>query len=386
MVSDNRIPTTHVGSLIRPPELLRYITAIEQGVAVDRAAFEAQLRRSVAEVVRRQAEAGIDIVSDGEFGKFRTWSAYVLERLGNIVEQDIDEPRGTGRDQSLFPEFYAEYFPTQRLPRRGVPMATGPIFYKGQDAVAHDIAVFKSALQGQTNVLGFVPLVAPASAMPRFRLGHYRTEEEFLFGLAEALREEYRAVLDAGLVLQVDDAFLPYMYDVAFADRPLGEYRNWAEVRVAALNHALAGLPEERVRYHICWGSFATPHVGDIELKHIVDLVLKVSAGAYCIEMANPRHEHEWRIWADVKLPEGKKLVPGVVSHATNIVEHPELVAERLVRLARLVGRDNVMAGTDCGFAQATQVRRVHPSIQWAKLEALSAGARLASKELWGGA
>jgi 5-methyltetrahydropteroyltriglutamate--homocysteine methyltransferase len=385
MFPHNRIPTTHVGSLVRPPELLRTITAIEQGIAVDRAAFDGQLRRAVAEVVERQKAAGIDIVSDGEFGKLRTWSAYVLERLGNIEEQNIDEPRGIGRDQSLFAEFYAEYFPTQRLPRRGVPIATGPIFYRGQAAIAHDIDVFKSALEGHADLAGFVPLVAPASAMPRFRLGHYRTEEEFLFGLAEALRVEYRAVLDAGLLLQIDDAFLPYMYDVAFADRPLDEYRKWAELRVAALNHALDGLPEDRVRYHICWGSFAVPHVGDIELKHIIDLVLKVKAGAYCIEMANPRHEHEWRIWENVKLPEGRKLVPGVVSHATNIVEHPELVAERLVRLARLVGRDNLLAGTDCGFAQATQVRRVHPSIQWAKLEALAAGARLASRELWGG-
>jgi 5-methyltetrahydropteroyltriglutamate--homocysteine methyltransferase len=245
--------------------------------------------------------------------------------------------------------------------------------------------VFKSALQGHPDLLGFVPRVAPASAMARFRLGHYRTEEEFLFGLAEALREEYRAVVAAGLFPQVDDAFLPYMYDVAFADRPLEEYRKWAAVRVAALNHALSGLPPERVRYHICWGSFATPHTGDIEIRHIIDLVLQVKAGAYCIEMANPRHEHEWRIWESVTLPEGTKLVPGLVSHATNIVEHPELVAQRLVRLARLVGRDNLLAGTDCGFAQATQVRRVHPSIQWAKLSALSAGARLASQELWGG-
>jgi 5-methyltetrahydropteroyltriglutamate--homocysteine methyltransferase len=386
MLPEDRIPTTHVGSLIRPPALLRTITAIEEGVAVDRAAFDAELRRAVSEVVEHQKKAGIDIVSDGEFGKFRTWSAYVLERLGNIEEQEVDEPRGAGRDQSLFPEFYAEYFPTQRLPRRGIPVATGPIFYKGQAAIRHDIDVFKAALQGQTELLGFVPLVAPASAMPRFRLGHYKTEEEFLFGLAEALREEYRAVVDAGLILQVDDAFLPYMYDVAFADRPLDEYRKWAEIRVAALNHALAGLPEDRVRYHICWGSFATPHVGDIEIRHIIDLVLEVRAGAYCIEMANPRHEHEWRIWESVRLPAGRKLVPGVVSHATNIVEHPELVAQRLVRLARLVGRENVMAGTDCGFAQATQVRRVHPSIQWAKLEALSAGARLASQELWGAA
>jgi 5-methyltetrahydropteroyltriglutamate--homocysteine methyltransferase len=385
MPAENRIPTTHVGSLVRPPELLRYISAIEEGVAVDRIAFDRLLRRMVTEVVERQQAAGIDIVSDGEFGKFRTWSAYVLERLGNIEEQDIDEPRGTGHDQSLFPEFYAEYFPTQRLPRRGIPIAAGPIFYKGQAAIAHDIEVLKNALEVHPGLDGFVPLVAPASAMPRFRLGHYRTEEEFLFALAEALREEYRAVVDAGLFLQVDDAFLPYMYDVAFADRPLAEYRNWAELRVAALNHALDGLSRDRVRYHICWGSFATPHVGDIELRHIIDLVLKVDAGAYCIEMANPRHEHEWRLWESVKLPEGRKLVPGVISHATNIVEHPGLVAERLVRLARLVGRENVMAGTDCGFAQATHVRRVHPAIQWAKLEALAAGARLASRELWGG-
>ena len=385
MLLENRIPTTHVGSLIRPPELLRYIAAIEEGVAVDRAAFDAQLRQSVADVVTRQKDAGIDIVSDGEFGKFRTWSAYVLERLGNIEEQDIAEPRGAGRDQSLFPEFYAEYFPSQHLPKRGVPIATGPIYYRGQAAIAHDVEVFRSALQ-QVDALGFVPLVAPASAMPRFRLGHYNSEEEFLFGLAQALREEYRAVIDAGLILQVDDAFLPYMFDVAFADRPLEDYRKWASIRVAALNHALDGLPQDRVRYHICWGSFATPHVSDIEIKHIIDLVLTVKAGAYCIEMANPRHEHEWRIWESVKLPEGKKLVPGVVSHATNIVEHPELVAQLLVRLARLVGRNNLMAGTDCGFAQATHVRRVHPSIQWAKLEALAVGAGLATRELWGSA
>ena len=288
MLAENRIPVTHVGSLVRPPELLRYIMATEQAVVVDRNAFDAQLRRSVEEVVARQKAAGIDIVSDGEFGKFRTWSGYVLERLGNIEEQDVADATGAGRDRSLVPEFYAEYFPTQSLPRRGVPIATGPIFYKGQSAIAHDIEVFKEALVAHPNLLGFVPLVAPASAMPRFRLGHYRTDEEFLFGLAEALRVEYRAVIDAGLYLQVDDAFLPYMYDVAFADRPLDEYRRWAAVRVEALNHALTDLPKDRIRYHICWGSFATPHVSDIELRDIVDLVLRVRAGAYCIEMANP--------------------------------------------------------------------------------------------------
>jgi len=226
-------------------------------------------------------------------------------------------------------------------------------------------------------------VVAPASAVPRSKNEHYRDEEEFLFALAAALREEYKAIVDAGLYVQVDDAFLPYMYDVAFAGKDLAAYRKWAEVRVDALNHALEGLPEDRVRYHICWGSFNTPHVSDVALKDIVDLVLKVKAGAYCIEMGNPRHEHEWRVWETAKLPKGRKLVPGVISHSTNVVEHPELVAERIVRVAKLVGRENVMGGTDCGFAQTPHVRRVHPSIMWAKLSALAEGARIASKELW---
>jgi 5-methyltetrahydropteroyltriglutamate--homocysteine methyltransferase len=220
--------------------------------------------------------------------------------------------------------------------------------------------------------------------VPLFKNEYYRSEEEALFALAGALREEYSAIVDAGLTVQVDDAFLPYMWDLAFAGRDLADYRKWASVRVDALNHALDGLPQEKVRYHICWGSFNTPHVSDVPLKDIVDLVLKVKAGAYCIEMGNPRHAHEWRVWETAKLPEGRRLVPGVISHSTNVVEHPELVAERLVRVAGLVGRENVMAGTDCGFAQAPHLKRVHPSIMWAKLEALADGARIASRELWG--
>jgi len=212
---------------------------------------------------------------------------------------------------------------------------------------------------------------------------HYGSEETFLFALADALRQEYDAIVAAGFQLQVDDAFLPYVWDIRFAGADLGKYRAWAELRIEALNHALANIAEEKIRYHICWGSFNTPHLGDIPLKDIVDLVLRVKAGAYCIEMANPRHEHEWRLWEKVKLPPGRKLIPGVISHSTNVVEHPELVAERLVRLARLVGRENVLGGTDCGFAQGPYVRRVHPSIMWAKLEALAEGARLASRELY---
>jgi 5-methyltetrahydropteroyltriglutamate--homocysteine methyltransferase len=381
--SVERILTTHVGSLVRPRKLVQYFEAMEEGVAVDAQAFDALLRDSVSEVVRRQQRAGIDIVSDGEYGKPRSWNFYVLDRLAGIEERDIAAPVGGGRDRGLFPEFYAEYFPTQRLPRRGTAVAVGPIAYKGHAALNHDIEVFKAALVG-VDAEGFMPVVAPASAVPMFKNEHYTSEEEALFALAEALREEYRAIVDAGLYVQVDDAFLPYVYDLAFAGKSLEDYRRWAEVRVDALNHALEGLPQEKVRYHICWGSFNTPHVSDVPLKDIVDLILRVKAGAYCIEMGNPRHAHEWRVWETVQLPEGRKLVPGVISHSTNVVEHPELVAERLVRLAGLVGRENLMAGTDCGFAQSPHVRRVHETIMWAKLEALAEGARIASRELWG--
>lgn len=382
--STDRILTTHVGSLVRPPELMAYIEAMEHGIKVDPAAYDACLGKSVADVVKRQQQAGIDIISDGEYGKLRSWSFYVLDRLEGIEERAVEAPRGVGRDQTLFPEFYAEYFPTQKLPKRGIAVAVGPIKYKGHAALKKDIEIFKQALKGVDVAGAFLPVVAPASAVPRFKNEYYKSEEESLFALAAALREEYKAIIDAGLYVQIDDAFLTYMYDVAFAGTDLASYKKWASVRVDALNHALEGLPQEKIRYHICWGSFNTPHVSDIPLKDIVDLVLKVKAGAYCIEMGNPRHEHEWRVWETVKLPAGRILVPGVISHSTNVVEHPELVAERLVRLAKVVGRENIMGGTDCGFAQAPHVKRVHESIMWAKLEALAEGARIASRELWG--
>ncbi len=383
-MSENRILTTHVGSLARPQKLLDYISAIGNGVAVDAAAFGACLKESVAEVVAQQARAGVDIVSDGEFGKFRGWAAYSLSRLDGFDERDFEASTGAGADQKKFPEFYAQYFPTQNLTRRGTLTCVAPVTYKGHADLRRDIDNLKAALAKTKGVTGFLPVVAPASAMPRYRNEYYKSEEEFFFALADALREEYAAIIDAGLFLQVDDAFLPYMWDVAFTDQPLANYKKWAALRVDALNHALRGLPQDKIRYHICWGSFNTPHTTDIPLADIVDLVLRVNAGAYCLEMANPRHEHEWRVWESTKLPAGRKLIPGVVGHATNIVEHPALVAERLVRLAKLVGRDNVIAGTDCGFAQAPFTNRVHPTIIWAKLEALAEGARLATKELWG--
>ena len=378
----NRILTTHVGSLIRPPQLVKYLHAIEDGIKVDQKAYESCLRGSIVDVIKRQKQAGIDIVSDGEFGKFRSWSFYILDRLNGFEERQVTAAQGLGKDAGMFPEFYGEYFPTQNLPKRGIVACTAPIKYTGRKAVRKDIELFKSALKNIRVTGAFMPVVAPASAIPRFRNEYYKNDEALLFALAEAMREEYTAIVKSGLTVQVDDAFIPYMYDMGFGGTNLRAYKKWARVRIDALNHALAGIPAERIRYHICWGSFNTPHVSDVPLCEIIDLVLQVNAGAYCIEMGNPRHAHEWKVFESVKFPDGKKLIPGVISHSTNVVEHPELVAERLVRLAKLVGRDNIMAGTDCGFAQSPFLQRVHPSIQWAKLAALAEGAQLASKAL----
>lgn len=384
MHAENRIPVTHVGSLVRPQEIVDLATAIENGATVDFADFDRVVRQAIEDVVRRQKEVGIDFVSDGEFGKLRSWAHYVVDRLSGLEERDVAAAAGLGKDARLFPDFYGEYFPTQSLPKRGILAAVGPIAYTGQDAVWTDINRFQSALEHVPGVEGFMPVVAPTSAVPRHLNEYYDSEEDFLFAVADAMHAEYRAIVEAGLIVQLDDAYLPYMYDVAFADRPMSDYLDWAELQVAAVNRALENLPEDRVRYHICWGSFNTPHTTDVALKDIAGIVTQVKAGAYCIEMANPRHAHEWKVWETVALPAGRKLVPGCVSHSTNVVEHPELVAERLVRLAHLVGRENIMAGTDCGFSQSPRSRRVHESIQWAKLQSLAEGARIASEALWG--
>ncbi len=390
--STDRILTTHVGSLVRPPELVAILRAKENNEPVDEKTYEDCLRNSVAEVVRQQAEVGIDIVSDGEFGKSISWSRYVLERLDGFEDRpdesrkdaDPARPLGPRKDTEQFAEFYAEYNKTQGFSSSmRYCVCTGPITYTGQDALQRDIENFKVALDGMT-VEAFMPVVAPASVTPERKDEHYQSEEEYVFALADALREEYTAIVDAGFMLQVDDAHLPLMYDQMVPPASHEDYLKWAGLRIEALNHALEGIPEKRTRYHICWGSFNSPHVGDVPFKVIADLVLSVRVGAYAIEMANPRHEHEWRVWEDIKLPEGKMLIPGVISHTTNVVEHPELVAERLTRLAKLVGRENVIGGTDCGFAQGPFVRRVHPSIMWAKLQALVEGAQLATQELWG--
>jgi 5-methyltetrahydropteroyltriglutamate--homocysteine methyltransferase len=397
MAHTDRIRTTHVGSLIRPSKLIGFWRAIEGGERYDEAAFEACLAESIADVVQQQAEAGIDIVSDGEFSKGGNWAFYVHKRLSGITvrpatPEEIKDPMssmGGGRDHQAFPEFYAEYDAASGLAKRlgNRAVVNGPIRYSdGQ--VLRDIRNLKAAVAkanaARPSLEAFLPVVAPASALPGAKNEHYKDEEEFLTALADALHHEYKAIVDAGLYVQIDDAFLPYMHERMVPPMSNAEYRRWAQLRVDALNHALRGIPEERSRYHICWGSWNGPHAFDVPLKEIIDLVLQVRVGHYSFEAANPRHAHEWRVWEGIKLAPGKILIPGVISHATNIVEHPELVAERIVRLAKIVGRENVMGGTDCGFAQSPFARRVHPSIMWAKLKSLVEGARIATLALWG--
>jgi len=390
--SDGRIPTTHVGSLIRPPELLKFIAARQSGQAYDEGEYRSCLARTVAEVVQRQAKAGIDLPSDGEFGKAISWSQYALERLSGFERRRAPpgaNPFQRGADRARFSEFYAELDRADGPPATAgaapsVAVCVGPIKYTGEDEIQRDIANFKAALKAAGVQQGFLPVAAPASVIPDRKNEYYKSEDECLEAIAQAMRTEYRSIIDSGLLLQLDDARFAVTYDRMVPPATLQEYRSWVAKHVEVLNAALAGIPQDRVRYHVCWGSWPGPHVTDVPLKDVVDLVLRVRAGAYLIEGANPRHEHEWRVWDSIDFPKDKFLVPGVISHATNIVEHPELVAERLVRYAKVVGRENVMAGTDCGFAQGPFHRRVHPSIMWAKLEALAEGARLASRELWG--
>ena len=389
--SEKRILTTHVGSLIRPPELLKFIAAKQGGLAYDRKAYADCLRLSVEDVVEKQKRAGIDVPSDGEFGKAISWSQYALERLSGFERRPIKpgaNPFARGADRARFPEFYAE-LDAQGGPATSAGAAVGeavcvaPIRYTGLAELELDIANFKAALKAAGVEEGFLPVAAPSSVIPDRRNEYYKSDEECLHAIADAMRTEYRAIVDAGLLLQLDDARAAVTYDRMVPPGTLQDYRRWVAMHVEVMNHALEGIPEDRVRYHVCWGSWPGPHTTDVPLKDIVDLILKVRAGAYLIEGANPRHEHEWKVWGSIDFDGNKILIPGVISHATNVVEHPELVAERIVRYARLLGRENVMAGTDCGFAQGPFHRRVHPSILWAKLEALAEGARLASAELW---
>ncbi len=385
--STDRILTTHVGSLIRPPALQEFLRAKQAGKPYHTQAYETCLSESVAGVVREQAEAGIDVISDGEFGKSISWSQYALERLSGFerrpIKRDAANPFKRGADREQFPEFYAELDAREGVATTTEAICVGPIRYTGQAELQRDIDNFKAALKGVQVEEAFLPVAAPASVIPDRKNEFYKSDEDLQAAIADAMRTEYKMIIDAGFLVQLDDARNAVTYDRMVPPATFADYRHWLGAQVDVINHAIEGLPADRIRYHVCWGSWPGPHVSDVPLKDIVGLILKVKAGAYVIEGANPRHEHEWKVWKDVRLAPGQVLIPGVISHATNVVEHPELVAERIVRIAKFVGRENVIAGTDCGFAQGPFHRRVHPSIMWAKLQALAEGARLASRELW---
>jgi len=391
--STDRILTTHAGSLIRPQALVEFVRARQQTPqTVDDNAYLECLKDSVAEVVKHQVEAGMDVINDGEFGKSTSWSLYGLKRLSGFELRPIksrdDNPFEKGADRQRFKDFYLELDggPDGRawsnVTRRDA-VCVGPIKYTGLDELNRDINNLKSALKVTHPEEAFLPVAAPSSAIPDRKNEYYKSDEECVVALAEALRTEYKTIVESGFLLQVDDARAAVTFDRMVPPASFEDYHRWLARHVDLLNHALEGIPEDRVRYHVCWGSWPGPHTTDVPLRKIVDLILKVRAGAYLIEAANPRHEHEWKVWKDVKLPAGKILVPGVVSHGTNVVEHPELIAERICRFAECVGRENVIAGTDCGFAQEELNRRVHPSVMWAKFEAMAEGARIATKQLW---
>ena len=386
--SSDRFLTTHVGSLIRPPTLQEFLRAKQGGKPHDEQGFQKCLSDSVAEVVKQQEDAGIDVVSDGEFGKSISWAQYALTRLSGFerrsIKTDAENPFKRGADRTKFAEFYEELDEKQAVSTTTEAICTGPISYVGNDELERDIRNFKTALAKVKVEEAFLPVAAPASVIPDRKNEYYKNDEELQVAIAAAMRTEYKTIVDAGFIVQLDDARSAVTYDRMVPPGSFADYKRWLETQIEILNHAIEGLPQDRVRYHICWGSWPGPHTSDVPLKDIVDVVLKAKVGAFVIEGANPRHEHEWKVWKDAKLAPGQILIPGVISHATNVVEHPELVAERIVRLANLVGRENVIAGTDCGFAQGPFYRRVHPSIMWAKFEALAEGARLASKELWG--
>jgi 5-methyltetrahydropteroyltriglutamate--homocysteine methyltransferase len=400
--SDTGILTSHVGSRPRPDALIEANRARDTGETSDDATFLEALRAAVTDLVRRQRELGIDIPNDGEFGKsvthrvhYGAWWSYAFQRWGGI-EFGAPGPYGRTarrsrpgeivltsqdyrRDRQLFAAAYAD--PESGIsmgPRPSTgPVCVAPLSYTGHAALAADIAHLKAALSAAGVAEGFMTAVAPGSA---YRIGnaYYRDDEEFLYACAEVMREEYKAIVEAGLVLQLDDPATATGWDMITPEPSLEEYKKFTMVRIEALNHALRGLPAERIRFHLCWGSWHGPHTTDIPLRDIVDVMLAVNAGAYSFEAGNVRHEHEWKVWKEIKLPDDKLILPGVVSHATNVVEHPELVAERILRFANLVGRERVIASTDCGLGG-----RVHPQIAWAKLDTLAQGAALASRRLW---
>ena len=378
--STKRILTTHAGSLPRPRDLLDMIAAKDQGQSIDEAARAARLPAAVKEIVQKQIELGIDVIDDGEYSK-PSFVTYTNERLAGFEVDKEHRHRGPwegSREALSFPEFYAQGHVGQRQDRM---VCTGPITYKGHALLQRDIKNLQAAI-GSTKIEAFMPAISPSNIEEWQRNAYYKTTEEYIYAISEAMREEYKAIVDAGFLLQIDDPRLVSYYLVK-PDASIAECRKWANARVEALNHALRGIPPERVRHHTCYGINMGPRVHDMEVKHLLDIILKINAGAYSFEAANPRHEHEWKIWGNAKLPKDKVLIPGVISHSTVLVEHPELVAERIMKYASLVGRERVIAGSDCGFATFAGSKEVHPSIVWAKMQAMTEGARMASKALW---
>lgn len=384
--SSSRILTTHVGSLARPADVLDLLWAKERREAYDTGVFEAAVRDAVTGIVSRQRDLGIDVVNDGEQSK-SSFLTYIAERLTGFSpsEKQGEDLWVESRETIAFPEFYDAH----RKAREGLVakpvklVCTGPVSYCGQAALNRDIANVKAAAEKAGAEEVFMTAVSPSDVEGQQPNQFYKTAEEYLHAIADAMHEEYRAIVDAGIILQIDDPRL-LTYYISRPDLSVEDCRRWAKVRVAALNHALRGIPADRIRFHTCYGINIGPRVHEMDLADIVDIMLEVNAGAYLFEAGNPRHEHEWTVWEEVKVPDGKILVPGVISHSTPLVEHPELIAQRLVRYAKIVGRENVIGGADCGFASfAAKEQEIHPSIVWAKFKNLAEGARIASKRLW---
>jgi 5-methyltetrahydropteroyltriglutamate--homocysteine methyltransferase len=399
--SHDRIITSHVGSLPRPDDLIEANRKREDGESGDDREFQALLQSAVSDVVRREKETGVDVPDDGEFGKsmgqavnYGAWLSYAFRRLSGFQLDNPPEvpprPANPGdlslagfmqrRDRAKFAAAYND--PNSAI-STGVrifvpPICIGPVKYIGQEVIKADIARFKAALKANGVDEGFMTAIAPGEAA---RLGnaYYKTDDEFVFACADAMREEYKAIVDAGLILQLDDPGIAEFWDEIVPEPSVEAYKRFVMVRVDALNQSIKGLPEDRIRFHLCWGSWHGPHTTDLPMRDIIEVLLAIKVNAYSFEAGNVRHEHEWEVWQDVKLPTHKFILPGVVSHATNVVEHPDLVAQRILRFTNIVGRERVIASTDCGLGG-----RIHPDIAWAKLEALAQGARVASQKLWG--
>jgi len=396
--STQHILTTHVGSIPRPESIRELLRARLTGQPVDAEDLAGRVQKAVADVVRQQKECGIDVVSDGEMSK-TSFIAYTDERLTGFTPMKPDDPNvpasntsgawarrlDTRREWRAFREYYEAYLPVAMPPSAPPTVCTGPISYKGQAQLKRDLENFRAAVKAAGVEEAFVPAIAPGM-VGRDQNQYYPTEKAYRFALADALKTEYKAIVDAGFILQIDDPGLGETWDMIIPTPSLADYRKMQAMNIDALNHALEGIPEDRVRYHLCWGSWQGPHEGDLALRDVVDLMLRVKAQAYSVEAATPRHSYEWRLWQDVKLPEGKVLIPGVIAHTTAVVEHPETIAERLMNFASVVGRERVMAGADCGFAQGALYQRQHPTVMWAKFRAMAEGARLASERLWRGA